>query len=69
MIDAHTYAVSRIGSYSGILGPYALDGLRRYAVKTTWGMQVANLKRGEIVTAAIPGNKGDLSPGNSSRYK
>jgi hypothetical protein len=57
MIDTHTYAVSRIGPYSGILGPYAVDGLSRYVVNNVtnvWGMQVADLKTGEIVSATIP---------------
>ena len=61
MIVAPTYAVSRIGPYSRILGPNALDGLSRYAVNNVtnlWGMQVASLKTGEIVTATIPDHKG-----------
>ncbi len=32
MIDPSNYAVSRIGPYSGILGPYAVDGMSRYVV-------------------------------------
>jgi hypothetical protein len=57
MIDPSSYAVSRIGPYSGVLGPYAVDGTSRYAVnnvRNLWGMQVADLKTGQIVTATIP---------------
>jgi hypothetical protein len=49
--------VSRIGPYSGILGPYAVDGTSSYAVNNVtklWGMQVADVKIGQIVTANIP---------------
>jgi DNA-binding beta-propeller fold protein YncE len=58
LIDPRSYAVSRVGPYSGILGPYAVDSASEYVVnnvKNLWGMQVANLKTGEIATAAIPG--------------
>src|SRR5712691_2052643 len=58
LIDPQSYAVSRVGPYSGILGPYAVDSASEYVVhnvKNLWGMQVANLKTGEIATAAIPG--------------
>ncbi len=57
MIDPGNYAVSRIGPYSGILGPYAVDSASSYAVNNVrdlWGMQVANLKTGQIITAGIP---------------
>lgn len=57
LIDPKSYAVSRVGPYSGILGPYAVDGASRYVVNDVtglWGMQVANLKTGEIVTATLP---------------
>jgi hypothetical protein len=57
MIDPNSYAVSRIGPYSGVLGPYAVGGTSRYAVnnvRNLWGMQVADLKTGQIVTATIP---------------
>jgi 6-phosphogluconolactonase (cycloisomerase 2 family) len=57
LIDPSTYAVSRIGPYFGILGPYAVDGTSTYAannVSNLWGMQVANLKTGQIITATIP---------------
>src|SRR6266567_1230330 len=57
LIDPRSYAVSRIGPYSGILGPYAVDGTSSYAVNNVtniWGMQVANLKTGQIITANIP---------------
>ena len=57
MIDPHTYAVSRIGPYLGILGPYAIDGSSNYAVNnvtTLWGMQVADIRTGQIITAELP---------------
>jgi hypothetical protein len=57
LIDPHSYVVSRVGPYSGILGPYAVDSASDYAVnnvRNLWGMQVANLKTGQIVTASIP---------------
>jgi hypothetical protein len=56
-IDPKSYAVSRIGPYRGILGPYAVDGASRYVVDDVtglWGMQVADLKTGRIMTADIP---------------
>ena len=64
LINPHTYAVSRIGPYLGILGPYAVDSSSRYVVNnvtTVWGMQVADLKTGQIITATIP----DHPPGNA----
>ena len=63
LIDPGSYAVSRVGPYSGILGPYAVDSTSSYAVNNVrdlWGMQVANLKTGQIVTAGIP----DHPPGD-----
>jgi 6-phosphogluconolactonase (cycloisomerase 2 family) len=57
LIDPKSYAVSRIGPYGGILGPYAVDGASRYVVNNVanlWGMQVANLKTGAVITAVIP---------------
>jgi len=57
MIDPRSYAVSRIGPYSGILGPYAVDGTSRHVVNNVsdlWGMQVADIKTGQIVSANIP---------------
>jgi len=57
LIDPSSYAVSRIGPYSGILGPYAVDSMSRYAVNnvtTLWGMQVADVKTSQIITASIP---------------
>jgi hypothetical protein len=67
LIDPGSYAVSRIGPYSGILGPYAVDSTSNYAVNNVrdlWGMQVANLKTGQIITAGIedhpPGDAGLL---------
>jgi hypothetical protein len=56
-VDPGSYAVSRIGPYSGILGPYAVDGMSRHAVSNVtglWGMQVADIKTGQIVSANIP---------------
>ncbi len=63
LIDPKSYAVSKIGPYSGILGPYAVDSTSSYAVnnvRSLWGMQVADLKTGHIVTANIP----DHPPGD-----
>ncbi len=57
LVDPRTYEVSRIGPYLGILGPYAVDGSGSYVVNnvtTLWGMQVANLKTGAIITAELP---------------
>jgi hypothetical protein len=57
LIDPSSYAVSRVGPYSGILGPYAVDGMSNYAVNNVtglWGMQVANLKSGQIIAAKVP---------------
>ncbi len=56
-IDPTSYAVSRVGPYSGILGPYAVDGMSRHVVNNVtglWGMQVADLATGNIVPAAVP---------------
>jgi WD40 repeat protein len=67
MIDPNTFTVSRVGPYLGILGPYAIDNSSTYVVNNVtslWGMQVANVRTGEIVTAKIldhpPGNVGLL---------
>src|SRR6516162_3119535 len=57
LIDPSSYAVSRIGPYLGILGPYAVDSVSRHVVNNVtglWGMQVADIKAGEIVSASIP---------------
>ena len=57
LIDPNSYAVSRVGPYSGILGPYAVDGSSSYVVNNVtnlWGMQVADLKTGRIITASLP---------------
>jgi hypothetical protein len=64
LIDPHTYLVSRVGPYLSVLGPYAVDSSSRYVVNnvtSVWGMQVADLKTGEIITARIP----DHPPGNA----
>jgi hypothetical protein len=42
LIDPSSYAVSRIGPYAGILGPYGVDGMSRHVVNNVsglWGMQ------------------------------
>jgi hypothetical protein len=57
MIDPSSYVVSRIGPYSGVLGPYAVDGASRHVVNNVsdlWGMQVADIKTGKIASANIP---------------
>ena len=57
LIDPKGYAISRVGPYAGILGPYAVDGSSRYVVNNVmqlWGMQVADLKTGQIITAGLP---------------
>jgi len=57
MVNPQTYAVSRVGPYLGILGPFAVDGSSSYVVNNVtrlWGMQVADLKTGQIITAEIP---------------
>jgi hypothetical protein len=62
LIDSNSYAVSRIGPYAGILGPYAVDSTSSYAVNNVtklWGMQVADLKTGRIMTATIPDHPPD----------
>jgi hypothetical protein len=59
LIDPDSYVVSGIGPYSGILGPYAVDGMSRHAVSNVtglWGMQVADIKTGRIVSANLPGH-------------
>jgi hypothetical protein len=56
LIDPQSYTVSRVGPYAGILGPYSVDGMSRYVVNNVtglWGMQVAELKSGRIVTASL----------------
>jgi DNA-binding beta-propeller fold protein YncE len=63
LINPHSYDVSRIGPFAGILGPYAVDGASTHVVNCVthlWGMQVADLKTGKIITAAIP----DHPPGD-----
>jgi hypothetical protein len=67
LIDSQSYAVSRIGPYAGVLGPYAVDGMSYYVANNVtglWGMQVAELKTGRIVTAGLtehpPGEPGLL---------
>ncbi len=62
LIDPSSYALSRIGPYSGILGPYAVDSTSRHAVHNVtklWGMQVADVKTGQIITANIPNHPPD----------
>jgi hypothetical protein len=63
LIDPQSYAVRGVGPYSGVLGPYAVDSTSSYAVNEVrhlWGMEVADLKTGRIVTANIP----DHPPGD-----
>jgi hypothetical protein len=38
LIDPSSYAVSRIGPYSGIVGPYTVDGMSRHAVSNVTGL-------------------------------
>src|SRR6516165_5129039 len=62
LIDPKSYAVSRVGPYSGVLGPYAVDSASNYVVNNVmhlWGMQVANLKTGQIITASLPDHPPD----------
>jgi 6-phosphogluconolactonase (cycloisomerase 2 family) len=57
-IDPKSYAISAIGPYASILGPYAVDASSRHVVNDVtgiWGMQVADLETGRIVTAILPG--------------
>ena len=57
LVEPQSYAVSRIGPYRGVLGPYAVDGRSRHVVNNVtglWGMQVADLESGMIATALIP---------------
>ena len=56
-IDPKSYAVSQLGPYAAILGPYAVNGASRYVVNDVtglWGMQVADLQTGRIATAELP---------------
>ena len=56
LIDPQSYAVKRVGPYSGVLGPYAVDSKSRWVVNDVfhlWGMQVADLATGRIVTARV----------------
>jgi len=56
MINPQNYAVSSVGPYSDVLGPYSVDGASRYAVHSVthlWGIQVADLQSGRIVTATV----------------
>ena len=64
LIDPASYAISRIGPYAGVLGPYAVDGRSTYVANNViglWGMQVADIKTGRIITASIP----DHPPGDA----
>ncbi len=57
LIQPHTDEVSKIGPFAAILGPFAVNGSGAYAVADVmhlWGMQVADLKTHEIITAAMP---------------
>jgi DNA-binding beta-propeller fold protein YncE len=64
LIDPRSYAVSPIGPYSGILGPYAADSTSNRTVNNVrdlWGMQVADLMTSQIITATVP----DHPPGDA----
>jgi hypothetical protein len=64
-IDPKSYAVSQLGPYAAILGPYAVNSASRYVVNDVtglWGMQVADLQTGRIVTAELAEHP-DGSPG------
>lgn len=57
LIDPGTYAVSHVGPFSDVLGPFAVNGRSTYAVinvTNLWGMAVVDLKSGRIVIATIP---------------
>ncbi len=57
LIDPASYTISRIGPFAGILGPYAVNGRSTYVannVTDLWGMQIADIKTGRIITANIP---------------
>lgn len=57
MVDPNSYAISRIGPYFGILGPYAVDSASRHVANNVtgiWGLQVADIKTGQIASAIIP---------------
>jgi len=65
LVDPKSYAVSRVGPYAGVLGPYAVDSTSGTVVNNVtqlWGMQVADLKTGGIVTAELPDHPRE-SPG------
>jgi hypothetical protein len=64
-IDPKSYAISQIGPYAGILGPYSVDSASRYVandVTGLWGMQIADLQTRRIVTAELAEHP-DGSPG------
>ena len=57
-IDPSNNAVSRMGPFSDFLGPFSIDGASNYAVINVndyYGMQVANLRTGQIIQAPFPG--------------
>jgi hypothetical protein len=63
LINPSSYTVSSIGPYFGILEPYSADSMSNYAVSNVtnlWGMQVANIKTGQIVTAKIADHQAKL---------
>jgi hypothetical protein len=54
-------AAGALGPYSGILGPYAVDGTSQYVVNNVTdlcGMQVAELATGRIVSVSLPEHPG-----------
>ena len=57
-VDPESYAVSRIGPYAGILGPYAVDSHSGRVVNNVtglWGMQVADLQAARSSPRRSPG--------------
>src|ERR1043166_1316884 len=57
LIDPASCDTPRAGPYAEIPGPYAVDGTSRYVVNNVtglWGMQVADLTTGKIITATVP---------------
>lgn len=63
LIQPQTYKVSSIGPFAAVLGPFAINSSSTYAVADVmhlWGMQVADLKAGKIITVTMP----DHPPGD-----
>jgi uncharacterized protein YgiM (DUF1202 family) len=68
-INPATLAVTKIGPFSSFLGPFSVDSTSDYAVTNVnnlYGMQVANIKTGQVTTAIFPihiSNQGGLFHG------